>query len=566
VAVAEKPTSPLRTLTRLGIGVGLLAAVFGLAWWAAFRPGRWQASVPVIGPLAGGLALAAACVLLNLRWLARLLRSRRGAAALNTLIAILLAVIILVVVNLIGMRQFRTWDLTERGRHTLDDRTLAVLDSLEDRLEITAVLHGTEELLGIQFAEKLRRLLQRYADRSPWIEISYVDQVRDPDRARVLAQELGVKPRADSVIFRYRDRTRLVSAQDMLVYPPRDSRAKAGPQPKFRAEEPFTRAIMSVASERQRKVLFTVGHGERSLSDTGDGGFSEIAQALRRSNYAVAGMDLFAGRESLLGASVEADVIVVAGPRTAFEQPVADALVRCLQRKGGPALLLMFEPRTMGGNAGRLAPLCETFGIRVRDDVLVQTFRMIADNLGHISFRVQRDVETTDLNERHPITRDLKTLGARFILSGALEPVRPTRGYRWSVLVRSPKGTWGETNFTDRNKTFQYTSDEDLAGPLSLAAVGVAEKTGGPRLAVFADTDFAANSGLSQAPGNRPLFLNTVAWLAADEERIGIERPEDARPVAARPGAPLTTFLICVVGMPFLTIAAGGLVWWRRRR
>src|SRR5207245_2311051 len=46
------------------------------------------------------------------------------------------------------------------------------------------------------------------------------------------------------------------------------------------------------------------------------------------------------------------------------------------------------------------------------------------------------------------------------------------------------------------------------------------------RVAVFGDSDFAANGGLG-IQGNRDLFMNTVGWLSQQENLISI-RPKEA--------------------------------------
>jgi ABC-type uncharacterized transport system involved in gliding motility auxiliary subunit len=85
------------------------------------------------------------------------------------------------------------------------------------------------------------------------------------------------------------------------------------------------------------------------------------------------------------------------------------------------------------------------------------------------------------------------------------------------------------------------------------------------RVAVIGDSDFAAN-GFLGVSGNRDMFLNTVNWLAQQENLIAI-RPKEAedRRVTLTAERQRFTFYVSVLGIPLLVIAAGIATWWRRR-
>jgi len=84
-------------------------------------------------------------------------------------------------------------------------------------------------------------------------------------------------------------------------------------------------------------------------------------------------------------------------------------------------------------------------------------------------------------------------------------------------------------------------------------------------VAAFGDADFASN-GFLGFPGNQDLFLNTVAWLAADADLISI-RPKQADDqrmflTSAQVG---NLFLISLILLPGLFVVLGVFSWWRRR-
>ena len=82
---------------------------------------------------------------------------------------------------------------------------------------------------------------------------------------------------------------------------------------------------------------------------------------------------------------------------------------------------------------------------------------------------------------------------------------------------------------------------------------------------VFGTATLAANQGLN-LQGNRDLFLNTVSWLAEEEDQISI-RPKETRqtPVFLNANQAQAVFLLPVVVLPGLVLV-GGIVAVVRRR
>ena len=91
-------------------------------------------------------------------------------------------------------------------------------------------------------------------------------------------------------------------------------------------------------SGQQRKVYFTQGHGEKDPTSTERDGYSGIADALKRENYAVEKTVL-----AQQGAVPDdASIVVVAGPKNDFLPPEIDALKKYLDKQG--KLLLALDP------------------------------------------------------------------------------------------------------------------------------------------------------------------------------------------------------------------------------
>ena len=79
------------------------------------------------------------------------------------------------------------------------------------------------------------------------------------------------------------------------------------------------------------------------------------------------------------------------------------------------------------------------------------------------------------------------------------------------------------------------------------------------------DSDFAANEFVNLS-GNRDFFLNTLSWLAEEENLIAV-RPKESRsaPVFLTAAQNQVVFLVPVVLIPLSLIVAGVVVVARRR-
>jgi len=82
---------------------------------------------------------------------------------------------------------------------------------------------------------------------------------------------------------------------------------------------------------------------------------------------------------------------------------------------------------------------------------------------------------------------------------------------------------------------------------------------------VFGTSNLASNQFLN-IQGNRDFFLNTVSWLAEQQDQISI-RPRMAKqtPVMLTAQQGQVVFLLPVIVMPGLALVAGIAVYTRRR-
>jgi len=436
---------------------------------------------------------------------------------LNAAVMILLVLGVTTIVQALSYQHSWRWDLTETKRFSLSPQTVQLLRNL--KTDVSALGFFRVDQPGKRVAEDLLKQYARYANgRFTW-------RILDPDREPALAKKYGIETYGTTVLE--------AGAKSEKVNEP--------------DEEKLTNALVKVTRAGKHVVYVVQGHGEPELTSTERAGFSEAKAALERANYEVKALVLV--REGKPPA--DAAVVVLAGPRTDLLKPELDALDAYIAQGG--KVLVMVNP--FQGEA--LGKYLEKYGFALDNDLVVE-----ANPIGRL-LGFEPYVLVVQQYERHPITRDLGGVMTIFPMTRSIGQTKvQVQGVRFEPLARTSAQSWGETNRTELDRGVVKPDPEDPKGPLTVAAVATKDKA---RLVVYGTATLAANQGLN-LQGNRDLFLNTVSWLAEDEDLISI-RPKEARqtPVFLNANQAQLVFLLPVVVLPGLVLV-GGIVAVARRR
>jgi ABC-type uncharacterized transport system involved in gliding motility auxiliary subunit len=505
-------------------GLVLLAAavVQGLGarldWPMVGRWGRWWWPLVL-----GGLVL----VLLSLLPLWRDPRATLGARTvrygLNTFVAVLLVLGVITVVEALSFRHNARLDLTENRRHSLAPQTIQVLKGL--RSKVNAIAFYRSDQPGKRVVEDLFKQYVRYAgDNFTW-------RVVDPDAEPMLARGYGVEAYGVTVL---ETKGRTDKVQDA------------------EQEEKLTNALVKITREGKRVIYVVQGHGEGDPAGSEDTGFSAGKAALEAVSYEV--KPLVLARAGKI--PDDASVVIEAGPRSDLFAPEVAALDAYLGRGG--KLLVMLDPSLRPGQQEpeALKRFLGTYGIEPGNNVVIEMnpLRQMASGAA--------DLVIVDAFESHPITRDLKIValfpGTRTMALAAKLPTGVT-GQRLAMTSRE---SFGETDLAALRRGEVKPDPADPRGPLPVAVVATKDKA---RIVAYGTSLLAANRYFAQ-PGNRDLFLNTVSWLAEQEDLISI-RPKDSRgaPIFLSAQQKSTVFWLPVVIVPAVALVGGVVALVRRR-
>lgn len=468
-----------------------------------------------IGLVAVGALLLLGALAVNGSALKAFFQGRSGRAGTNLGVLVVAVISILGLLNYLGFRYHKRFDLTTEGLYTLSDQTKKVLSGLQKDVRIIKFDKADDQMLSDQVKD-FKTVTRR-------ITYERIDPQQKPDIARQFAvQRMGET---------------IIAAGERIERPTATS------------EQDLVNAIMKVTRDQMKTICFITGHGEKDIASEESEGYQVVDKALQSENYQTKSINLVSENQ----VPADCSVIVINGPKQKLF-PQETGIIGAFLDAGGKALL-MVDPDTDPG----VGTLLESWNITLGNDTVVD-----ASGVGRL-FGTGPAVPLVAKYGAHPITRDMSRTATFFPLARS---VRQSGGQRGDItqvdLLTTSEQSWGETALEGGEARFD--EGKDNKGPVTLGVTAtkkVGEKES--RLVVIGDSDFADNN-YARMVGNGDLFLNTVNWLAQEEDLISI-RPKSPtnRSVSMTEGQQRSFFLLVVLVMPLLVIGSGIWIWWKRR-
>jgi ABC-type uncharacterized transport system involved in gliding motility auxiliary subunit len=428
-----------------------------------------------------------------------------------------------VVVNYFLYQNDKTWDLTEDKENTLAQETIDVLKQLPEPVVVQAFFSPD---ISTETAEILLDQFENESDGK--FSYKFIDPVSDP----MAANDANITQDGTIVLEMNGNRQSIVTV----------------------TEEEITSGLVRLMNPGNNVIYFLTGHGEFSIEGGGDDTLTQLKGDLENKNYTVLSLNLLSTSQI----PEDADVIVIAGPLVSLADNEI-ALLKEYQNNGG-ALVVMEEPLPLtqiGDGADLLADyLAQDWGVILGKDIVVdlktnQAFMAYADQYGsHAITDKMRSIATA-----FPTARSVSVTDA--ISSGASQ----------SILILTSDQSWAETDFAGLEAgTIQPDDGIDLMGPVPIGVV--AENfNNNARLVVFGDADFVTDAYIA-AYGNTDMVINSIDWVAGQEDLINLTAKEPTARVLAIPNAFTLglLFLGSMILIPGIVLAGGITAWIIRRR
>ena len=483
----------------------------------------WNLQVQIV--LYTGIALTLVLLFFSLDRIKAAFQRRSTQYGTNSMVMTLIVVGILGMVNFLGKKHHKRVDLTSAKLYSLSDQSKKVVQGLKGEVRILYFDREPSQALNDLMAE------YKGVDSSK-INFKTIDPQKDPAQAKQHA------------ITRFKETVVAYGSKSEKVETPQ--------------EESITNAILKVTREKNKVVYFLEGHNEGNINDSQEAkGFASAKKAIESQNYEVKALNL--GQKPEI--PEDCSVLVIAGPQVALlptEGPLIDKFVD----SGGKVMLLQDPDKTAG-----LDDLLKKWKIGLDDDIVVDS-----SGIGQLlGMGPAAPLVTT--YESHPITKDLTRSMTFFPFSRSVKTVENTgSAFSSTVLFKTSEASWGETNLKSGSARFDEGADVKGPVPLGIASTmpvagdeKVKKRGKEARVVVIGDSDFASNQYFGQQR-NGDLFLNTVSWLAEDEDLISVRpRSQENRSIQMTRASSSVLFWVTIVLLPGSALVSGILVWLRRR-
>lgn len=456
---------------------------------------------------------------------AAFLRARQTRYAAYAALYVLVTLAIIVVANVLADRYNKSYDSTSNKRYSLSEQTAKIVKGLKEPATITYFDQSTN-------FRQAKDKLDQYADLSPKVRVEYVDIDKQPQ----LARAAGVRSNGTTVV-------QIGNRKE---------------EAKGLSEEDITGAFIRDLKTSTRTVCFAEGSGEHAIEDSDRSGYSRFKSLLATETYETKSISL------LQKAEVPADctVLVIAGPDSDYLQPEVSAIEKYVE-SGGRALFLLDPPLKIGraevADNEALSKLLEGWGVTPEKDLILD-FNPIGQIAG-----LGPQVALVSTYDSHAIVNDMRRRVTGFPLARSLD-VKNSSKTTVEKLFSSSDSSLITTKLNSAE--IDPNDPKNTKGPATLAAAGTyntGKENSQGRFVVIGSSSWAANSFI-EFNGNRDLALNTINWLASDEDLISI-RPkdrEDRRITLTRAQMNLLRISSQFV-LPLVVVIAGLVIWWRRR-
>jgi len=479
--------------------------------------------------------------------------------------ALVLAVVGMV--NYLGARFYHRFYWSAQTRAELSSRTLAVLHSLTNHVDVT-LYYDTHDRGN--FYTDIAELLNAYHDANGNISIRTVDYERDPGEAMKVKEEFNLPaslatpnapPAKDLVIFACGDRhdvvpgALIVGTKTMLMsrddpdFDPNEKRPQFIRKPvAFNGEVLFTSTLLALAHSEPRRAYFLQRHGEASLADTTDTGYQKFALALAQNDIVVQNLELL-GAEDV---PADCGLLIIAAPVKELGPAELQKIDNYLAQGG--KLLALFNCQSVQHPTG-LESLLQRWGVSVGDDYVKDPQSSRNDDF----------LVATSFNPKTFVS-PLMQLALEMVLPRPILAIAqanaPATAPQVEALVAS-----SEASTLARDRAAPPRSYSLITSVEQKPVAGAASPRGITRIVVAGDSFFLDNQ-LIGAAANRDFLNYAVNWLCNREELLAGIGP---RPVSefrllltAKQQRQLNWLLLAA--LPGGVLALGWMVWLVRRK
>ena len=405
----------------------------------------------------------------------------------------------------------KTWDLTQNGRHSLNETTLQLLAKMQGPISITAYASKNDPKFG-DVQQTVKDFLSSYRRAKPDISVHFVDPVEEPK----LAEKAGVQ----------------MDGEMIVAYGKRSDHLRA------LNEESLANLLIRLSRKEGRLVMALAGHGERKLDGMANFDLGEFGSYLVKNGFKTGSLNLALAQDVPENLSL----LVITSPQVDLLPGEVKKIENFLDR-GGNLLWLVDRESESGEPLHGLQPISDRLGLVLAPGTVVDP--------SALKLNAPENWALGTLYGAHPVTQNFNLIT---VFPFAV-PVGVSEGIGWHVtpLVEAAQNGWLSTG-------------KGAKGPFTVAlAMERTVRGRDQRVAIVGTGEFLANAYVGNG-GNMDFGMNLVNWLAKDEKLISLQ------PRATIDGAMLLSkteasiiALGLLFGLPSALISIAAFLGWRRK-
>ena len=450
---------------------------------------------------------------------------------------ILLAIAAVVAVNL-GLNyvpeQYSSFDLTENRLYALTDETKAFLSGLSE--DITIYVLAEEGAGDADFSKTLERM----ADQTAHIKIKYVSPAKNPN---FYQNYTDVQPSSGSLIVEGDRRSTVVDYGDIYTYE-MDYSTYSYQTTGYDGEGQTVSALAYVTTEDMPVFYAIGGHGELELEE-------KFVNTITKENAACETLMLYSVDEI----PEDAQGVILNAPTSDYSKEDAEKVIAYLQ-KGGNALIIS----TMAeGEMANFKSILDFYGITEVDGTIVEEDRNYYYQNPYYLFPEIVSAEVTA-----PLADGL--VFAPF--SKGLSYDEEKDDIHYTPLLTTSSSAFSKVDITDNSDYSKGANDIDGPFTVSVEVEKSTENGGVSHAYVVGGESLFTSLADDMAPGNNvKLFSSMISMLADHESSVAVPVKSLSMPnLVFNAQTAYLAAVLCVIVIPLATLAAGLVVWLRRRR
>ena len=457
--------------------------------------------------------------------------SRRGSYSI-AVTAVVIGIVILFNLLVAQLPQkIRQIDISDTNIYEISSKSQKLLKSLKNDVNLYVIAEkGSTD-------DRIKTFITKYASLSGRLRVEWIDPVLHPSALT----KYDTEKNSIVVSCKATDRQTSISFDDILVTESSYYNTSSSAT-KFDGDGQLTSAVDYVTNTKEYKAYYTAGHGETALS-------SSVTDLMEKSRISVSELNL------LTASSIpeDCDLLILNGPTSDLTKDEAKVLTTYLKKGGNVMSLLAYTDKSMT----RLYGILENYGLKVANGYIADAERCYQGNYYYLipNLSVSGDM-ASGISSNSVLVVNSKGMTQT-------DPVRDTINVE-SFMTTSENGC----AVTEKKQTQgTYILGAAATESVTVKDSGGKKKKKDSRLTVYGSNmliDAQVTESFSTLE-NLTLFMNSVTANLDSADNISVS-PKSLQVTYNSIAHPGIFSILIIFVIPFMVIAGGFVVWFRRRR